>query len=391
DIISYTLYVDGVLEERSFVRDSSLGSIQEQFEESLLAAATAINELNEDLDLSLEGMTIKSEAGKTIGVQNFSVMDNAGIRLDNFTNFNSGDVLSFQIEETDPGTGAAVSTKEVTVNLEGIDTEDQELMGKTFYDALKAALGDNQNFSVVHDPSNNGVIIRTTNGNGIRMGQGKNDTGNDAVVGISVLDGSTGTGAPADHELRFNDTADPSDIVIYNANEVSTDSITFSDNGVLFQIHEAHAAAGAKSGVVTGTITMVVDKGIQIGSNISGNGSLFQEMLAPVGSSILTFGGKDGFTGFSSAGTETISFTLDGHNISFTTTSAASTSDLDLAALFATEIEQDLTAAGVEEDYQVILSGSSVSVLKSKDLDDPIVIKDFSDSLGSNAKVRVAT
>ncbi len=392
DIVSYTLYVDGLLEERSFVRDSFAGSLQEQFEESLLSAVTSINELNEDLDLSVQGMTITSEAGKTLGVQNFSVTDNAGIRLDNFTNFNSGDILTFQIEEIDPGAGTSVFTREVTVNLEGIDTDDQELLAKTFYDSLKAALGENENFSLVHDPASNGVIIRTSNGNSIRMGQAQNDTGNDAVIGISTLAGSTGTGAPADHELRFNNNpADPSNAVIYNANASSGDYITFSDNGISYEIHEANAAAGAKSAVVTGTITMILDKGVQVGSNIAGNGSLFAKHIAPVGSSILTFGGKEGFSGFSSAGGETISFTLDGHDISFDTTSAASTSDIHLAQLFATEIQADLTAAGVEEDYQVILTGNSVSVLKSKDMDDPIVIKNFSDSLGNNAKVRVAT
>ncbi|MEE4364894.1 MAG: flagellar hook-associated protein FlgK, partial [Desulfotignum sp.] len=45
DEVQYTLYVDGILQEQSFIRDESVGTLEEQFENSLLAAAQAVNQI----------------------------------------------------------------------------------------------------------------------------------------------------------------------------------------------------------------------------------------------------------------------------------------------------------------------------------------------------------
>ncbi|MCG8531973.1 MAG: flagellar hook-associated protein FlgK, partial [Desulfovibrionales bacterium] len=87
DKVAYELYVDGVIHSQSFVRDSAEGSLAEQFETSLVAAAKSINKLNGDSDLYADGLELTSDRGATLGVQNFQVEDNAGVQLDTFTDF----------------------------------------------------------------------------------------------------------------------------------------------------------------------------------------------------------------------------------------------------------------------------------------------------------------
>ncbi len=87
DEVKYSLYVDGIVYEQSFIVDSGVGTLAEQFEDSLVDATQALNDLNEDTDLYADGLVITSDKGATLGIQDFEVQDNAGIQLDTFTNF----------------------------------------------------------------------------------------------------------------------------------------------------------------------------------------------------------------------------------------------------------------------------------------------------------------
>ncbi len=394
DEIQYSLYVDGIIQQQSFIRDTSEGTLQEQFEDSLLAAVESINQINEDKDLSASGLTITSSSGKTLGLQDFEVQDNAGIRLDTFSNFDAGDTVSFVIDSVVvpvPGTAAA-STTSVSVDLSGIDTADEAQLSLAFSNALTTAL-DGQSFTVQHDPSTNSIILRTTDGSGIRLRNGANDSNDDAVIDVTELSGSATTSAAGNTELRFNNVVDTSDTSRYDAIALSTDNIIFSGNGTFVTLAETTAGAGIKNGVITGTVSAIVEPGISIRSTVAGAGSggLFDDTLAKKGSSILTLGGEGGFSGFSSAGGETISFDLDGANISFSTTAGAGTTDLELAHLLEAEINADLASAGVDANYQVIRTGSSVSIIKDTALEDPIAITNFSDTSGSNATLKART
>ena len=70
----------------------------------------------------------------------------------------------------------------------------------------------------------------------------------------------------------------------------------------------------------------------------------------------------------------------------FNTTAGAGVSDLQLARLFEAQID-----AGLGVNYQVIRTGSSVSIIKDASLDDPIKIESFADDVGNNATLRVST
>ncbi len=376
DEVQYTLYVDGIIQKQRFTRDASLGTLEEQFEDSLLAAVESINQINQDKDLSVNGLNLRSSSGKTLGIQGFEVLDNAGISLSSFSGFNSGDTLDF-----------AVNGIQVSVDLTGVDTNDSAAMASAFYNAAELAL-QGQSFTVKNDLSTNSVVIRTTDGSGMTLNT-VSDLGVIPNPRSILVTGLSGTSIPADNTLVF----DGADSVVANTNSVDTDTLIFAGNGTGVILTEATAGAGVKSGVITGTVSIVVEAGMSVQSTAAGAGSggLFDTSLAKKGSSILTLGGEGGFSGFTTAGGETISFKLDGADISIFTTDGAGTTDRQLAQLFKDEIETDLAAAGIAANYQVILTGSSVSIIKAAGLEDPIQITNFSDSSGNNARIKVRT
>jgi len=369
DEIQLSLYVDGIIQQHSFIRDSTAGSVEDQFENALLSVVTAVNNINEDNDLFANGLAITSSSGKTLGVQDFEVQDNASITLSAFSGFNSGDTLTFDVNGI-----------QVSVDLTGVDTSVAADVALTFYTAVDSALQD-QPYTVYNDLSTNSVVIRTSDGSGITL------TSTSILAGTSLLvTRLPGTTAPGVDTLTF----DGSDSVITITDSVNTDTIAFSGNGSAAVTITEITAVGDKAAVITGTVTIKLDPGISIRSTVSGAGSggLFDSNYAKIGSSILTLGGEGGFSGFAVG--DNISFDLDGTNISFAIGVGVS-SDIQLATLLESEIVLDLTAAGVYQNYQVIRTASSVSIIKDAALDDPIIIENFSDSVGSDAALSVRT
>jgi flagellar hook-associated protein 1 FlgK len=382
DEVQFSVYVDGIIQQQRFTRDSSAGSVQEQFEEALLSVVEAVNNINEDNDLFVDGLILTSRSGKTIGVQDFEVQDNAGVSLNNFSNFNAGDTLTFSIDSMVEA--SAAGTTVISVDLTGVDTLDQVQMALAVSQSLTSSLAG-EPFTIENDLSTNSILIRTTDGSDIRLRDAGTTTGTTATMDLASLTGTTADAANGDSILAFtgaNDTAR------YTADTTSADTMGFSG----LQVNESTAGAGNKSAVIAGTLTVMLDPGMSIRTNVSsaGSGGLFSTREANVGSSILTLGGECGFSGFTSAGGEDITFDLDGTTVSFAK-AALGTSDLDLAVQLESVIVSDLTAAGVDENYQVIRTASSVSIIKNSSLEDPIKIKNFSDTIGNDATLKVRT
>jgi flagellar hook-associated protein 1 FlgK len=373
DEVRFSLYVDGIIREQSFIRDPEAGSLQEQFEEALLSAVEAVNLAHEDKDLFADGLDITSSSGRTLGVQDFEIRDNAGISLSAFIGFNPGDTLDFDINGI-----------EVSVDLNGVDTNDAAAVASAFYSAADLAL-DGQAFTVKNDLSTNSVVIRTTDGSGITL-DNVSALGANPTVAVTALAGTT---IPGDATLTF----DGADAVVANTDTLDTDTFVFFGNGTGATIQEDSFVGGNKSGVIAGTLTILLDPDMTIQSNVSGpvSGGIFAGINATTGSSILTLGGEGGFNNLSTAGGEVISFELDGALISFATTAAGGTSDLAFAQYLETRINAGLVLAGMDGSYQVVRTASSVSIIKDKDLDDPIRITNFTDSLDNNAQFTVKT
>jgi len=380
DEVRYSIYVDGIIQPLGFIRDSSVGTLQEQFDDSLLSGVTAVNQINEDEDLYLSALTINSVSGKTLGIQDFEVQDNTAIRLDGFTNFDSGDTVTYTVESM-TGT-ATTTTTAVNIDLSGVDVSDESQVVQAFYNALSTTL-DSDVFKVVHDPASNSVVVRTSDGSGIQLLNGSGDSGNDATMNVSALNVGTNTTAGGG-VLQFDGGVGS---VRYDAAAFTGDEMSFSSQGLGRTISETSNLGGDKNAVVTGTVSITVDEGMVIQSTVSGAGGLFSANTATKGSSILTFGGEGGFTGFSTTAGETVSFDIDGTTIFLNGSAAAGTTDLQLALL----LEAELSGALSPVDYTVVRTASSVSVIKNKDLEDPIKVENFSDTGGNDATLRVLT
>ncbi|WP_300456297.1 flagellar hook-associated protein FlgK [Desulfobacula sp.] len=392
DTVSFSLYVDGIVLQQTFTRDPARGTLQKQFEEALLSAGEAINTINEDDDLFVDGLSITSQSGRTLGVQDFAVQANAGVSLTDFFNFDGGDTVSFTM---DAMAGSSVTDSiAVSVNLLGVDPSDQAQMALAFSDALSTAL-EGKSFTVENDLSTNTVLVRTTDGSDIRLRDAGNEIGNDATITLAEVAGTTAdAGNAGGTTLDF--TVAATDTARYNATPTTTDTLGFSGNGTGVTLHESAAGAVNKTGVITGTVTVLLEPGMSVQSTVfgAGSGGLFDSQLAKKGSSILTLGGEGGFSNFTAG--ETLSFDLDGTPIDFTIGSAAgSTTDIELAKALETALNNDLAAGGVGADYQVIRTGTAVSVIKDVSLEDPIRITDFTETNGlgegNNATLAVRT
>ncbi len=370
DEVQFSLSVDGVIQKQSFIVDSSAGTLDEQFEEALLSAAEAVNDINSDQDLFSNGLEITSLSGRTLGVQDFEVQDNAGIRLDNFSNFNPGDTVSFSVQPT---------STPISVDLSGVDTTDQAAVAQAFYSALDAGL-DGKPFSVENDLSTNSIVVRTTDGAGITLDTVSN-IGANPTIDITALSGSN---IPADPTLTF----DGADSVAANVVPSSADTIGFSSNGSGVTVNET-SAGGNIAGVIAGTVTVLVDPGMSIQTSVfgAGSGGLFDQADAKIGSSIMTLGGEGGFENFTVG--EDITFEVDGIAVTYPAAAPVPPDDMELG--YAKGLEAALAVLPAA-DYEVVRTGKSVSIIKNKALEEPIEITKFKETgVGGNATLRVST
>lgn len=389
DEVKYSLYVDGYVYEQSFVVDSSAGTLAVQFEDSLVASVNAINSLNSDTDLYADGLKFSSDKGATLGVQDFEVQDNAGIQLDTFANFNNTDTVTYKITSD----GIPTTSTTVSVDLTGVaNITDQTEVSNAFFTAISAAL-EGKAFTVEKGTTPDSILIRSTDGSNVTMRDAGNDTGDDATINLTSLGGTTSVTGNA--SLEFNALAN--DVETFDSQTNSGDTVKFglpstitsAVTGTSAVITEgSFVGAGAtSSAVMAGTITVLLDSGMSIQSDSKTNLGLFGTAgTATTGSSILTLGGEDGFANFD--GGDTISFDVDGNTVSFVVSSAAGgTTEAGLARQLYNELNADI----VSPDYTFIMNGKSVSIIKNESLEDPIVITNFTDGVGNDAKLAVST
>ncbi|MFH2060648.1 MAG: flagellar hook-associated protein FlgK [Pseudomonadota bacterium] len=394
DEVKYSLYVDGYVYDKSFVVDSSLATsgaaaLAIQFEDSLVEAVNAINTLNLDSDLYADGLKFSSDKGATLGVQDFDVIDNTGIQLDTFSNFNNTDTVTFKVTSD----GVPTTSTTVTVDLTSVlDVTDQTEVSTVFYNKLTTALAGKP-FTVEWGTTTaDSILIRSTDGSNITFREAGDDTGNDATINLTSLSGSTS----AVGNTSFEFTVGATDVETYNSWTTSGDTVTFgmpstittAVTGTSAIITEStYTAAGATTAaVITGTVTALLDSGMSIQSDSKANTGLFGTAgTATTGSSIITLGGEDGFINFTNG--DTISFDLDGNTVSFAVSSGTGTSEIELAQQLYNELVSDISST----DYTFIRNGKSVSILKNSSIEAPISITNFSDSVGNDAKLVVST
>nr|WP_319393165.1 flagellar hook-associated protein FlgK [uncultured Desulfobacter sp.] len=378
DIVQFTLYVDQLPEKFSFTVDASKGTLAAQFEDALKAAAQSINEANQNTDLAVSGTSIESVSGATLGIYDFEVVDNAGITLSNFQNFDTDDVVTFTLATS----GTTTQSIDVNVYLTDVDTSDSAQVAQAFYNAISNSLEDNDTISVTLDADTDKLTILTTDESDMALSSGSGDTGNNASVNITGVGSS---GLVSDGQFVFNG----SDVDSATASTSTGDELYVSlDAGGSETQTLQETSSGANDAVaIVGSVTIIMDPGMEISSDDDTNAGLFGTTgNSGSASGIITLGGPDGYQGFDNG--DTISFELDGVTVSYNIVGALT--DTQQAVLLASEIDTALTAASVT-GYQVIRNGSSVSILKTADQqEDAMTITNFTDST-ADAVLNVST
>jgi len=378
DIVEFTLYVDGFPGDFNFTVDSSNGTLEEQFEDALKAAAQSINETNQNTDLAVDGLSIESAAGATIGIYDFNVVDNAGITLSNFQNFDTDDVVTLTLSTS----GTTSQSVDITVYLTDVDTSDSAEVAQAFYNALSNSFANNDTIGVTLDDITGELTILTTDGSSMSLSNGSGDTGNNASIAVNGVGSSVLT---SDGQFNF----DGSDVDAAAPTASTGDELYVSLDASGSEVQTlTETSSGTNDAVaITGSVTIVMDPDMEISSDDDTNAGLFGSAgESGAASSIITLGGPDGYQGFDDL--DTISFELDGVSISYNI--VGSLTDVEQAVLLASEIDTALTAASVT-GYQVIRNGSSVSILKTADQEDEaIAITNFTDST-SDAVLNVST
>ncbi|OGR20680.1 MAG: flagellar hook-associated protein FlgK [Desulfobacula sp. RIFOXYA12_FULL_46_16] len=375
DEVRFSLYVDGIVYDQQFTVNSDDGTLAEQFENALRDAADSINTIKADQDLYTNGLAITSSSGCTLGVQDFEVLDNAGVRMDNFSGFVPGDTITLTVESSGFGTSNATTT-DISIDLSAVNTSDPAALATAFYQALSSALV-NEPFTVAHDPSTNSVILRTTDGSDLTVRDGDSSAG--AAASLDIIELSGTTPSAGNNVFLFDGLGD---VETYDADTLGADTLDFTGQGVTATIEEL-SAGGVKAGVITGTVTMLMEPGMTLYSTVSGAGGLFNGNWGSSGSSIVTLGGENGFAGFS----DLVEFEVDGITVSYDVAAAGHTTPLE----FAQGLEAALTGALPVADYTVIRNGESVSIVKNKSLSDPIQITNFRETGANDAKLAVTT
>lgn len=387
DEVLYSLYVDGAVYQQNFTVDTSLATsgaaaLAIQFEDSLVDLVNEINSVNLDNDLYADGLKFSSDKGATLGVQDFQVRDNAGIQLDTFSNFNNTDTVTFTLVSD----GIPTTTTDISVDLTNVtDPADQAEISRVFYNAFEDAI-TNKPFTIEWGTTANTFIIRTTDGSNITLQDAGDDTGNDATINLTSLSGTSSS--VGNTSLEF--TAAANDLETFDSLTTSGDTVTFgmpstittAVTGTSAVVTEATftGAAATTSAVITGTMTVLLDSDMTIQSDTRTSTGLFGTAgTATTGSSIITLGGEDGFSGFDNG--DTITFDVDGNTVTLAVSSGTGTTEIELAQQLYTELNSGV----LDSNYTVIRNGKSVSILKSSSSEDPIEITSFYDNNGSSS------
>lgn len=130
--VQFGIYVDGVTHYESFTVDSTLGGINEQFEDAFLSAAESLNAIHGDDDLrwaydatssATDRFTLISDSGRTLGMEGFVIEDSAGVPLavPHAVDFSGNGSAPDQVISV--GTGAGTTAAAVVTGTLTIETD----------------------------------------------------------------------------------------------------------------------------------------------------------------------------------------------------------------------------------------------------------------------------
>lgn len=249
-------------------------------------------------------------------------------------------------------------TDAISIDLRRVDTTSQSAVAQAFYRGL-----DTHVTNAVVENTGTAVTIRS-------LAESASDFAFTAGTETSGVDGSFDISVPNALPLAADTlTLDGADSATFTS-VTETDTVIF--NGAVLT---ESGGAGVDSAVKTGLVTITMEDGYYIRSNIAGTAGGLFNMAAGVDTDIadavITFGGDGGYQDFNPG--DIIAFRIDGNYVNFLV-GAADDTDPEFAAA----LEGGLLAAGLSPSiYSIVRTGSSVSVLKSDG--SPIEITEFND------------
>ncbi|MDY6905416.1 MAG: flagellar hook-associated protein FlgK [Thermodesulfobacteriota bacterium] len=376
DNVTFMLYAGGRSQAVSFQVGEDDATTQSNFLNALDTAVDAINTLNDDEDLALAGsgdtLTITSDSGTTLGIENFSYTDNTAVAIGNFGGTPVGDTVSFELADDTAGTNG------ITVSFVkgGTAAEDAQNLYTALTAGGTAAALTSTGYTFRLDAVNDRVVIHRDGGSDFAVDNLRDDNGGVAATadvhiqdaGATTLDGAAVT---------------PVSLTEGGDEDVLAAAVAAGARSVSFNTATVTEGGGTDSAAVTGTVTIFMDPGYTIESDTAGNvvgaGGIFNAgagVSATTGQSIITLGGENGFANFDVG--DTISFDVDGTAVSYTVGAGD-----DTPAEYAAGLETALNAAGLGAAYTVMRNNASVSILRTDG--STISITNFADDDGSGS------
>ena len=208
DSIKFKLDVDGVPADFEFEVDIN-ENFNDQFEDALKVAAESINKFNKNTDLAVDGTTIESASGATIGIYDLNASGVLRVSSDS-----SG---SDEVEIKTASKNAAVITGSVTITMDrGMNIlSSEESIAGLFGLTGDPALGDPAYYATVKEPVSIYWEILDNSGNTtgesgyVKIDESESVTITDITTGTNILDFKISNGTlVAGNTLRINTDAD---------------------------------------------------------------------------------------------------------------------------------------------------------------------------------------
>lgn len=378
DEVIFTLYAGGKNEEVSFFAGPNDAATQGNFETALQQAVDSINSQNNNEDLELTGTgaarTITSKNGHNIGIENLHHEDNALVNIGNFGGTAAGDTIQFELADTNAGLNGISVTFFKGANA----VADSENLYAALTEGSTAAALTAAGYSFRLDTVASRVVISRQNSANFTVDNIRDSNAlTNATADVNIETPGTATLDGAAAMVTITEGGDEDVLaapVVSGPVTVGLGGIAVTEGGAL------------DSAVKTGTVTITLEEGMQIQSNVGGAaGGLFDVPggnFAVTGKAMITLGGEGGFTDFTHG--NNIGFRIDGAMVTYPV-NVVQNSDLERAI----ELEANIVAAGLGPDYSVSRNGASVTIIKTDGT--PIEITHFTESTDGDAALAVST
>ncbi|MCF8067759.1 MAG: flagellar hook-associated protein FlgK [Desulfobacterales bacterium] len=155
DEVGFTLRVGTQTQALSFLIGDSELSTYQNFQTALQDAVDNINTVNDNTDLSINGLSLDSASDLSITIESVNYTDNAAAAIGNFGATAAGDTVSFELADDNAGTNG-ITVDFIKGNTAAEDSQNlyAELTAGTSADALTAA-----GYTFRLDTANDRVVI----------------------------------------------------------------------------------------------------------------------------------------------------------------------------------------------------------------------------------------